>query len=248
MATYKVIFGLDRVIEDENGCIIKSEDLILPEKHKYFGSQHYLNELENYRDNYQDIIASRELEEIMLDRLQCAVDLKEIYPQSTVVFYNQENFFPLAVDENGFSTIYENFKIADYALSQHKELRIMFDYGTNGLWDHRGANIPYDWIPASHTVRDLLTAFAKGLDSMRIPDDVDFTSDEEKEADEYMDLGMQAAILLKNELPDWKITFHNYGQYYLLPLDEYNDSEIIVNMDFPKRKTEVENKNKLKAG
>jgi hypothetical protein len=55
-------------------------------------------------------------------------------------------------------------------------------------------------------------------------DDV-LTDDEEKEIDYYSQLGLDAAIAIKKELPDWKIEIYNDGQYDL-PFDMWGNSEI----------------------
>ena len=87
-------------------------------------------------------------------------------------------------------------------------------------------------VPCSQYTRDLISQFQSGLNSMRIPYDDDFTPEEELESDNYMKIGLQAAISLKKDLPDWTILFYNYGSYFDLPLDDDNNSEITSDLSF----------------
>lgn len=236
MKTIKVVFERDYILIDENNqpmpfsTLSKSiQDLV----YSFF----YIGTI-NHEDYYQQIYDSyspSNSEDLSFFqktfhqwRLTTACDLKSLLPEYTILFKN-ESFYNLFVDEEGFSEIPNDFDISTVILFPHeKTLKIMFDYEATGVWDSEQQSIPVSWLPVSQSTRDLISQFQNSLNDMRIPYDDEFTEEEQKEYESYMKIGMQAAIELKKELPQWTILFHNYDMFFDLPVDEYNYSEIKI--------------------
>lgn len=238
MKTIKVVFERDYILIDENNqpmhfnTLPKSiQDLL----YRFFPIDYigkadhegyYQLIYDNYLyDNNEYIISSQTT--FNQWRIITACKLKSIFPEYTILFKN-ENFYNLPLDEEGFSEIPKNFDISTVILFPHEKiLKIMFDHEATGVLDYNQGS-----IPVSQSTRDLISQFQNGLNSIPIdydePYDAEFSEDEEKEYESYMKIGMQAAIELKKELPQWTILFHNDSGYFDLPGAEYNFSEIKI--------------------
>lgn len=240
MNTIKVVYNRDKVLLDENNEIITYQ--MLPSSvTRLFNEGMNGYDMEYYQEVYDSYFIKKLAEETYFYgdpeityqefRFVTACYLKAELPETKILFKNN-NYYDFPIDNQGFSEIPKDFDISSMILSKgKKELKVMFDYESTGMWDYEGKSIPIDWIPVSQATRNLITQFQKGLNSMRIDYDNDYTKEENEEADSYMLIGLKGAIALKNELPEWNIYFYNYGQYFDLPImdkghDYSNCSEI----------------------
>lgn len=224
-----VVYEANKILTDENGKALTEEQLQSITECSALICNSLINEsLEDYQQHLKD----SPFEELMLHKLLLAYRFKQKFPDKKVTFSNTNDFYNLTTDSMGLAVINESFKLSEHAFKGFsKEIKVMFDYCATGLWGDQGS-LDLDMVAMSETTKELITKFQRGLDSMRIPYDDDFTQEEEEEADSYMDLGLQGAIALKKDLPDWKIVFYNYGSYYDLPILEWDCSEITVDMKF----------------
>lgn len=243
MNTIKVVYERDKVLIDENNEIITYQ--MLPEQVRsifHLG----MNGLD--MDYYQEVHDSyfakfdaelmnslkgspfyQDSEEAFHEfRLEAATQLKALLPNIKILFKNSQAYYDFPVDSDGFSEIPAGFDISSVILFKgEKKLKIMFDYEATGVWDFEGKCIPVEWVPCSQMTRDLISQFQRGLNSMRINYDNDYTYEENQESEQYILIGLKSAIALKKELPDWQINFYNYGCYFDLPFNPYNNcSEI----------------------
>lgn len=253
MKIIKVVYERDRVLLDENNEIITYQ--MLPEQVKsilHLGMNGL--DMEYYQEIHDSYFAKLDTE-LMNSlkgtsfyqnsdktfhefRLEAASQLKKLMPEIQVLFDNSKAYYDFPVDSQGFSEIPTDFDISSVILfTGEKKLKIMFDYEATGIWDFEGKCIPLEWVPCSQTTRDLITQFQHGLNCMRINYDNDYTDEENQESEDYMFMGLQAAIALKKELPDWQINFYNYGCYFDLPFNPYNNcSEITSDLVLEKVK------------
>lgn len=221
MKKIKVVYNIDTILTDENNQVISYSAGMFPT-----GMLYEINwlmsecTLEEYQSSYRDM----SLRQIMKTRLDIADELKRVYPEAEISFYNPDSYYPMPVDEQGFSVIPQGFSISQYILADTKMVRVMFDYCASGIWDSDGSSVPLEWLPVSEATRELIDRFQRGLDTL--PSHEKGTPEEERFADQCMGLGFLGACNIKKELPEWKVNFYNYGSYYDLPVDEYNDSEI----------------------
>lgn len=217
------IYNEDFLIVDDNYNSIDKERMVELLEDNWFMDYALLNE--NKKD-YLTILNRFSFDKVMQHRLAVAYEFKKLLPQMNVYFYNEENYYDIDVNEEGFSLIENGFDISKHILNEDKYLRIMFDWESTGVWND-GACIPLEWVPVSESTKNLVKEFQNGLNKQRIIMDEDdvLTDDEEKEIDYYSQLGLDAAIAIKKELPDWKIEIYNDGQYDL-PFDMWGNSEI----------------------
>lgn len=246
MQTIKVVYTREAVLLDENNQTITYD--MLPENAKKF----FVEGMNGYEmDFYQEIYDSyfppddddsdltlgthfhENPEQVYLTWcLITASRLKEVMPDTKILFRNDNGYYKLPVDNNGFSEIPEDFDISSVILfSGKKRLKVMFDHEATGVWDYEGKSIPVEYVPVSETARNLITRFQKGLNSMEIPYGRQYSWEEEKQYAEHMITGLVAAMALKAELPDWQILLYNQGCYFALPLNPYNNcSEIMSDL------------------
>lgn len=235
-----VVFEKFKILSDENGNTLTGEQLESITECSALTSYAMLHES---LECYQQHLKESPFNELMHHKLMLAYRLKQKFPDKKVTFTNTNDFYNIATDSMGLAAIEQNFTLSDYAFQNcNKEVNIMFDYYGTGLWSDHGST-DLDMVAMSDATKNLINQFQSGLNNMRIPYDDDFTQEEEKEAHSYMDLGLQGAIALKKELPDWKVTFYNYGSYYDLPILEWNCSEITLDMDFENIKRNIDVKN-----
>ena len=224
-----VVYEQRKILTDENGQALTEEQLQSITECSALICHSLLNEsLEDYQKHLKDF----PFEQLMFHKLVLAYRFKQKFPDKKVTFSNTNNFYNLPTDIMGLAEIDDNFVLSDYTFTGfNKEIKVMFDYCSTGLWGDQGS-LDLDMVAMSDTTKDLINKFQRGLDSMRIPYDDDFSEEEEREADSYMDLGLKGVIALKKELPEWKIMFYNYGSYYDLPISEWDCSEITLDMQF----------------
>lgn len=242
MQTIKVVYEREHILLDENNQAIDLNSLPHIVKDNFyqifsFGSPDDFSYYQEIYDSYFSDNYPYSQEESINSFNQwiliTACELKTLLPETKILFKNTNQYYQLPVDENFFSEIPLNFDISTIVLlTGQKKLRVMFDYEATGVWDSQGCSIPVEWVPCSQSTRNLISQFQLGLNRMRIPYDDDFTPEEELESDNYMKIGLQAAISLKKDLPDWTILFYNYGSYFDLPLDDDNNSEITSDLSF----------------
>lgn len=238
MKEINIVYSKDNILIDENGNSITAKVLESIKECSALISHSLVNEsLEDYRQHLEDL----PFEQLMFHKLVLAYRFKQNFPDKKVTFSNTNNFYNLPTDSMGLAEVDNNFVLSDYAFTGFsKEIKVMFDYCSTGLWSDQGS-LDWDMVAMSDATKDLIKKFQYGLDSMRIPYEDDFSEEEERESDSYMDSGLKGAIALKKELPDWKIMFYNYGSYYDLPIVEWDCSEITLDMQFEtiKRNNEV---------
>ena len=183
--------------------------------------------LNETKEDYLTIFKRFSVNELMQHRLMCAWEFKKSFPQHEIYFYNENNYYDLETNEEGFSLIPNDFDISQHILVKgDRVLRVMFDWAATGVWNN-DACIPLEWVPVSEKTKKLIDEFQSGLNKQRIVMDEDdvLTDEEEKEAEYYLQLALDAAIAIKKELPHWKIEIYNDGQYDL-PFNEWGNSEI----------------------
>ena len=183
------------------------------------------------KKEYLSILTDFSFNDLMEQRLSTAYEFKRVFPQYSVYFFNEDHYYQLPVNEQGYSEITPNFDIAQHILLKgEKHLRVMFDWEATGLWDYRGRCIPLEWVPISENTRQLVAEFQKGLNKQRIimdDSDAPLSEEEEEEIALYDQLALNAAYAIKKELPDWTIEIYNKGLYEL-PYNEYGDIEIVL--------------------
>lgn len=246
MQTIKVVYTRDAVLLDENNIIITYD--MLPENARNIFNQGMNGyEMDFYQvvydsyfppdDDDSDLTLGTPFEEnpekVYLEHcLVSASRLKQCLPDKKILFRNDNGFYPLPLDGEGFSEIPENFDISSVILfSGKKRLKVMFDHEATGIWDYEGKSIPLEYVPVSDTTRNLIATFQQGLNSMEIAYDREYTWEEEKQYAGHMVTGLVAAMALKAELPDWQILLYNPECYFALPLNPYNNcSEIMSDL------------------
>ena len=246
MQTIKVVYERDYILLDANNQVIHLSSLpqiVKDNSYKVF-SFDYSTDLKYYQEIYDSYFPktdfhfnSSELSEKTFNQwiLLTAIELKNLLPETKILFKNNRQYYNLPIDENSFSEMPLNFDVSSVILlNDEKTIKVMFDYEATGVWDCDGVCIPVEWVPCSQSTRDLISQFQSGLNGMRIPYDDDFSPEEELESDSYMKIGIQAALALKKDLPEWTILFHNYGSYFDLPVDEYHNSEIKIDLNIEK--------------
>lgn len=246
MQTIKVVYTRESVLLDENNQTI-TYDMLPEHTRKIFNQGMNGHEMDFYQviydsyfppdDDDSDLTLNTSFnenpEKVYLEYcLVTASSLKKCLPNTTILFRNDNNYYHLPLDIEGFSEIPENFDISSVVLfPEKKRLKIMFDHESTGLWNYEGKSIPLEYVPVSDTTRNLITSFQQGLNSMEIPYDRDYTWDEEKQYAGHMVTGLIAAMALKTELPDWQILLYNADCYFALPLNPYNNcSEIMSDL------------------
>lgn len=243
MKIIKVVYERDKVLLDENNDIIFYQMLPEPVRHIFHLGMNG-HDMEYYQEIHDSYFAKLDVtlmnslkgspfyqdseETFHQFRLEAATQLKALLPEFQVLFHNSTAYYDFPVNSEGFSEIPAGFDISSVILFKgEKKLKIMFDYEATGIWNFEGKCIPLEWVPCSQTTRDLISQFQHGLNRMRINYEDDYTAEENQESENYMWIGLQAAIALKKELPDWQINFYNYGCYFDLPFNPYNNcSEI----------------------
>lgn len=241
MQTIKVVYERDHILLNEDNQVVDLNSLPQIVKDNFyklfsFGSpddfSHYQEIYDSYYSDEYPYSEEQSIKSLNEWILTTAVELKTLLPETKILFKNTHQYYQLPVDENSFSEVPLNFDISSVILfTGEKKLRVMFDYEATGVWDSQGCSIPVEWVPCSQYTRDLISQFQSGLNSMRIPYDDDFTPEEELESHNYMKIGIQAALALKKDLPEWNIIFYNYGSYFDLPVDEYHNSEIKLDLN-----------------
>lgn len=85
-------------------------------------------------------------------------------------------------------------------LVKEKWVRIMCDYCAEAVWDKYGGAESIDSLPVTQELRDALEhwqrIFNKYFDSFDLND-----------LDEFTEIGIELAALVKQELPDWTVMF-----------------------------------------
>lgn len=255
MNTIKVVFERDSVLLDSNNEVITYQ--MLPENvRKFFhqGMNGYAMDFyqEMFDSYYNNSYYEGGAEGDKMFQEWCLVianTLKKDLPTTQLLFRNTNKYYDLPTNEEGFSEIPNDFDISTVILNkERKYLKVMFDWEATGVWGDYGA-IELDWIPVRQETRDLITKFQKGMNSMDMDDDNTYTLAQKEQKAAYMLMSLQAAIELKEQLPQWTILLDNGGQYFDLPLvnnDPYalycseiplglkfEDVTINENVDFP---------------
>lgn len=255
MNTIKVVFERDRVLLDENNEVITYQ--MLPENtQRLFHSgmngynMDYYNEIFDSYYDHSYYESGAEGDKMFQEWcLISANDLKKQLPETTVLFRNTNKYYDLPTNEESFSEIQNHFDISTVILNkERKYLKVMFDWEATGVWGDYG-DIELDWIPVRQETRNLIAKFQKGMDSMDIDYDSTYTQAQKEQKAAYILMSLQAAIELKEQLPDWTIFIDNGTQYFDLPLvnsDPYalycseiqpglklEDVKIHENVDFP---------------
>lgn len=229
MKSLYFVYDKNAIVLNSNGQSISIQDFNFSPENIYVASNALMTE---DKQNYLDILESFSFNELMEQRLSAAYDFKNLFPEFSVFFFNEQNYYDISVNENGFSEISADFDIAQHILLKgEKRLRVMFDWEATGLWDYQGRCIPLEWVPISENTRKMVMNFQKGLNKQRIimsDSDAPLSSEEEEEINLYDKLALEAAYAIKQELSDWTIEIYNAGLYEDLPYNEYGDSEILL--------------------
>lgn len=246
MQTIKVVYTREAVLLDEHDQII-TYDMLPEPAQKFFVEGMNGHDMEFYQEIYDsyfppddddsDLTLNNPFNEDP-EKVYCewclvtASRLKSVLPDTHIYFRNDNGYYNLPLNNEGFSEIPEDFDISSVILfSGKKRLKVMFDHEATGVWDYEGKSIPVEFVPVSQKTRDLITSFQKGLNDREIPYGRDYTFEEEKQYAEHMITGLIAAMALKAELPDWQILIYNPNCYFSLPLNPYNQcSEIMSDL------------------